>query len=124
MGKCILSLLVLVGVCAVGYSQFNSSPPESSDKTPAASVEQSDFQGKFILIGTRDTNAGEYLQEAELTKVGDRYFIKGKVVLTPKEDNVWRREATVLVAWDRIATIYIYTPEEWKKAFDATAKVE
>jgi hypothetical protein len=100
----------------------------SSAESPAAE-RPSRFQGKIVLVFVDNSSAlearssSEFLKEPVIERIGDRDFIIGAVQLSPQErsnsQSLWREGAIVWIAWNRVANLYVYSPEQFENTFKA-----
>jgi len=105
---CVLALL------ATGY--LSSHAAESGAKEPASI----DFKGKVLLLiidrsgPLEKKDDSEYISDAVLQKLGDRYFVTGNAYTykdAPGDRHDWRKGAQVGIAWEKVQQYYVYSPE-------------
>ena len=81
-----------------------------------------DFKGRVVLLIVDYSNAvenrrgTEYVENAVLQKLGNRYFITGKAYSMKErpEDAPpdWRKGSRIGIAWEKVQQFYAFSPEQ------------
>jgi|tagenome__1003787_1003787.scaffolds.fasta_scaffold20522624_2 hypothetical protein len=79
------------------------------------------FKGKVLLLIIDRSSAlekksdTEYLSDAVVQKLGDRYFITGAAYSwkddAAKDRHDWRKGSQIGVAWEKVQQYYVFSPE-------------
>src|SRR3954465_443369 len=79
------------------------------------------FKGKVLLLIIDRSSAlekksdTEYLSDAVVQKLGDRYFITGTAYSwkdeATKDRHDWRKGSQIGVAWEKVQQYYVFSPE-------------
>src|SRR5262245_42741295 len=81
-----------------------------ADDRPTAG-EANRYKGKIVVVNldnasNMQSGSSEFLKDAIIEKIGDRYFISGTVELTPDEaddqTNAWRKGTQASIAWSKV----------------------
>ena len=79
------------------------------------------FAGKIVIVITEHSNAlenkqsSETLKDAEIRKLGNKFFIVGTAYTRSEASSDWRVGATVGVDWNIVKQFYAYTPDQYEK---------
>ena len=84
-----------------------------------------DFKGKVVLLIVDYSNAlenqrdTEYLSNAVIQKLGDRYFITGDAYsLRDAPESArrdWRKGSHIGIAWEKVQQFYVFSPEKMEE---------
>jgi hypothetical protein len=110
---CILSLFA---AC------LSSAASPEKDANEQSSVS---FKGKVVLLIIDRSSAlekksdTEYISDAVIQKLGDRYFITGAAYSwkddTAKDRHDWRKNSQIGVAWEKVQQYYVFSPERMEE---------
>jgi hypothetical protein len=105
---------------------FVASIVRAADEDKPAADQVHRFKGKIVMVilesssALEDRPSSEAIKDAEVEKIGDRYFLTGAVHLSAADaedsQSEWRRGAKVGIALSSIKCFYLYSPEEFEIA--------
>jgi hypothetical protein len=104
----------------------------AEDKTAIPDADR--FQGKIVMVyidrssSVEQNSSSEFIKNARIEKIGDRFFITGVVQLSPAEkglpENEWRDGASVGFPWEKINAYYAYSPEMFETVYRSRPDAE
>ena len=118
-------LILSIGIAFVLTMFLESSHPGVAAASEATAVQESsentiNFKGHIVMLIINNSSSievkrrTEYLVDPVLTKIGDRWFIRGHGY-SPEGSNHWDKDIDIGVEWNTVDVFYSFTPKQMKE---------